>query len=372
MRILPEYCFCFDTKARVPVKLTVECIRVEDASKWELYENKKDYIKYKSDINVHAEYSSVESFLTNYDFQKQDEKEALANIEHAKINPFGEPWAIQERIIKQNSPYSQFATHTVKSFIYKSNDDMRQEQLVIQFIKRFNEVLSEANMPLRITEYEILTTSNSSGLIEYIPNSASIDGIKKQLPVGWNLNTFFRDFFDSNFDYAQKNFIESLAASSIMCYLLNIKDRHNGNILLDITGRIIHIDFGFILGLAPGGISFEASYFKLTQEYIDMMDGADSELFSYFKNLIYLGLSELRNHVDNFVKMAEILGKGCSLPCFTKDMDYTLSQFRERFLFGKTTDELRVAVDLIIENSINSFWTNQYDNYQKLTNGILQ
>lgn len=76
-------------------------------------------------------------------------------------------------------------------------------------------------------------------------------------------------------------------SNRIVVFDPQFKDRHNGNLLVDDEGHLIHIDFGFMLGIAPGGINFEAAPFKLTREFLEIMDsnseGKASEAFDYFK-----------------------------------------------------------------------------------------
>ena len=461
VRIIPEECFCFSTKARVPTKICAECITLKDLQNSDLFKVKKENkikinsskknnfylnnynfsgkiikrtslkrktemplnlknicgnimsneikydpifkrdsetifsIKEEDNNNIEKEYSQKEKlkqFLietsklenqrgnkNNSNKNKEENKfdindfEILPDITEELRNVFGKPMDILEKEIKQNSPYKNFKSYKLINFIAKADDDLRQEVLAMQLIKFFDKIFKKENIQLKLHPYEILITSSSSGLLEFLQNTCSIDGIKKKMATeSKSLCLFYKKFFKENFEEAQINFTRSLAAYSLICYYLKIKDRHNGNILIDMYGNIIHIDFGFILGISPGSINFENAPFKLTKEYVEIMGGFDSLYYQMYKDLMVKGMIISKKYVDNIINIAEIMSKGSKMPCFfKKNKDDIFQKFRERFYENKKDEEFIKIVDDMINISYDNFRTNQYDNFQKLTNGII-
>jgi len=169
--------------------------------------------------------------------------------------------------------------------------------------------------------------------------------------------------------------VESLAGYSLLCYFLQIKDRHNQNIMLDNLGHIVHIDFGFLLSNAPGkGIKFERAPFKLTNEFVDCIGGVNSKLFKKFRSCLWKGFIALVKHSQRIIILVEMmyLGFGDTLGCFM-NKEETINELKSRFFPSKnmeTKDYFR-HVDSLIEQLINNWITTCYDRCQYFLQGIL-
>lgn len=103
----------------------------------------------------------------------------------------------------------------------------------------------------------VLVTSAGYGLIETITGAMSIHSIKKALTSTFvdesgrtrtkygTLKDHFLQKFGTGkavlYTTAQANFIRSLAGYSIATYVLGLKDRHNGNILIDEEGHLVRM-----------------------------------------------------------------------------------------------------------------------------------
>jgi phosphatidylinositol 4-kinase len=147
----------------------------------------------------------------------------------------------------------------------------------MQMIQYFIRIFKKENVPVWLLAYTIMSTSQTTGLIELIPNAQSLDAMKKSAYWPGSLRGYFEKTYGPTdtpaFTEAIDAYISSLAGYSVVCYILAIKDRHNGNIMMDNKGRLIHIDYGFVFGIAPGKkFSMETAPWKLTEEMVEVRE----------------------------------------------------------------------------------------------------
>lgn len=282
-----------------------------------------------------------------------------------------EPWEEKVRRIREGSPYGHLPNWRLLSVIVKCGDDLRQELLAFQVLQQLKSIWEQERVPLWIKPYKILVLSSDSGMIEPVMNAVSLHQVKKQSQLSL-LDYFLQEHGAPTTEAylsAQRNFVQSCAGYSLICYLLQVKDRHNGNILLDAEGHIIHIDFGFILSSSPKNLGFETSAFKLTTEFVDVMGGPDGDMFNYYKMLMLQGLIGARKHMERVLQIVEIMQQGTQLPCFHGSS--TMRGLKERFHMSLTEEQLQLLVDQLVDGSMRSLTTKLYDGFQYLTNGIM-
>merc|ERR1712060_252937 len=168
--------------------------------------------------------------------------------------------------------------------------------------------------------------------MNFIRDSTTVDNMKKSVP-GKTLAEIFKMAFADRLFEAKRNFIESYAAYSLVVWFLQVKDRHNGNLMMDSSGHVVHLDFGFMLSNSPGGnMGFEQSPFKLTQEFLDVMGGEFSDEYEYFRTLVIRGFLGARKHMERIIlPVRMLLASGSKLPCFRDGLEWVLQTLQDRF-----------------------------------------
>ncbi|KAI8907684.1 hypothetical protein DFJ77DRAFT_175251 [Powellomyces hirtus] len=254
--------------------------------------------------------------------------------------------------------------------IFKVGDDCRQDVLALQLISIFKSIFFKAGLDLYLFPYRVVATAPGCGVIEVIPKSTSRDMMGREQVnslYGWFVASFGKE--DSvTYRKAQYEFIRSLAAYSVILFLLQIKDRHNGNIMFDESGHLIHIDFGFMLSIAPGGGLLEGAPFKLTHEMVQVMgDDVHSPQYRLFSELVVKAYLACRPHAEQIVQMVTLM-MDSGLPCFKGET--TTRKLRERFLPDKTERQAAEFMVNCIKHSHENTRSGLYDKFQYVQNGI--
>lgn len=276
----------------------------------------------------------------------------------------------ENKEMDEDAPVTSENTFEVwQSAIFKVGDDCRQDVLALQMIAAFRGIFNNVGLDVYVYPNRVTATAPGCGVIDVLPNSISRDMLGREAVNG--LYDYFVSKYGGEdsvrFQEARNNFVKSMAAYSVISYLLQFKDRHNGNIMVDDAGHILHIDFGFCFDIAPGGVRFERAPFKLTSEMVAVMGGStESQPYKWFEELCIKSFLTSRQYTEKLCHLV-VLMLDSGLPCFKPE---TIKHFRERFVLEKSEREAADFMRDLIHKSYRSYSTGVYDQFQLLTNGI--
>ena len=137
-------------------------------------------------------------------------------------------------------------------------------------------ILKQENLDLKLTPYRVLASSASHGFVQYIESSS----VAEILQAESSIQSYFRKYNPSEtapygiHREVMDTYVKSCAGYCVVTYLLGVGDRHLDNLLLTKSGRLFHIDFGYILGRDPKPMP---PPMKLSKEMIEAFGGMTSE-----------------------------------------------------------------------------------------------
>jgi len=210
-------------------------------------------------------------------------------------------------------------------FLLKGHEDLRQDERVMQLLQLVNSLLSSAHLQgkqgLQIARYAVIPLSKETGLLGWVPHSDTlqdlvmnyreersviprtevllaqehsptydslprimkVEAFKHTLSQTTGLDLYKAMWLGSPNSEVwldrRMTFTQTLAANSMVGYILGLGDRHPCNLMIDrVAGTVVHIDYGDCFEVAQERESFpEKVPFRLTRMLVNACEASGIE-----------------------------------------------------------------------------------------------
>nr|KAJ3421241.1 Phosphatidylinositol (PI) 3-kinase [Polyrhizophydium stewartii] len=200
------------------------------------------------------------------------------------------------------------------AIMFKTGDDLRQDQLVVQIIMLMDRLLRKENLDLKLTPYKVLATGTDH------------------------------------------------AGYCVITYLLGIGDRHLDNLLLTREGNMIHIDFGFMLGRDPKPFP---PPMKLCKEMVEAMGGTASPGYQKFKSYAFIAFNSLRKSANLILNLFSLM-VNANIPDIAIEPDKAVWKVQERFRLDLNDEEAIQFFQALLIESIGAFFPQVMEQLHKV------
>ncbi|KAF9985209.1 Phosphatidylinositol (PI) 3-kinase [Modicella reniformis] len=268
--------------------------------------------------------------------------------------------------------------------IFKSGDDLRQDQLVIQLITLMDDLLRKENLDLKLMPYKVLATGADHGMVQFVQSQSLANVLNENngsLLMFWrkyhlderSVDTFgvkpevmdayvksCGTLWDSIWflDLVLEGFVRVIliipqltaAGYCVIMYLLGVGDRHLDNLLLSPNGNIFHVDFGFILGRDPK--PFPAPM-KITKEMVEAMGGFNSVHYQSFKSYCFTAYNILRKSANLILNLFGLM-VDANIPDIKAEPDKAVWKVEERFQLNLSDDDAIKFFQNLINESVSA------------------
>lgn len=236
--------------------------------------------------------------------------------------------------------------------IFKHGDDLRQDQLILQMITLMDKLLRRENLDLKLTPYKVLATSTKHGFLQFIDSIT----VAEVLATEGSILNFFRKHHPSETGpygivaEIMDTYVRSCAGYCVITYLLGVGDRHLDNLLLTTSGKLFHIDFGYILGRDPKPLP---PPMKLSKEMVEGMGGTNSEHYQEFRKQCYTAFLHLRRHANLILNLFSLM-VDASVPDIALEPDKAVRKVQDKLRLDLGDEEAVHYMQNLIDMSVTA------------------
>ncbi|EQC39239.1 hypothetical protein SDRG_03444 [Saprolegnia diclina VS20] len=254
------------------------------------------------------------------------------------------------------------------STIFKSGDDLRQDQLTLQLLRVMDDLWQANDLHLQLSAYACVSSGDNIGFIQVVHHASTLAAIcrdrHKHKKTGRKLAAvktalfgkrvyaqWLHDQRDATSDDVARNFALSCAGYCVATYVLGVGDRHNDNLMLTASGQFLHIDFGHFLGHFKTymGYARERAPFVLTHAMVTVM----GDQFPLFQKTCVAAFLVLRAHSSFLISLLE-LALSAAIPELDRD---SIAWLQNALLLELSDGDAQIRLEALIQEALATVTT---------------